>query len=184
MKEATLWDIITGKNLGIHSSCRIKLALIKFGVLTYKCKECGQLPIWNDKPLVLELDHIDGNPRNNLLENLRILCLHCHSQTDTYRSKNRKIPRKPDQYCTECNKVLCRDSKCKSGLCIKCCNREKGKMLSTKFPYTGKRPSKEQLIKDIEELKTNVAIGKKYGVTDNSVKKWKKKYEIQKKESV
>ena len=51
------------------------------------CTECGQEPIWNNKPLVLHLDHIDGNSDNNFPENLRLLCPNCHTQTDTYSSK-------------------------------------------------------------------------------------------------
>jgi riboflavin synthase alpha subunit len=38
----------------------------------------------------LELDHIDGKRSNHKLENLRLLCPNCHSQTDTYRAKNIK----------------------------------------------------------------------------------------------
>ena len=52
-----------------------------------QCSECGQLPIWNDKPLTLQLDHIDGNSDNNFPLNIRLLCPHCHSQTDTFGSK-------------------------------------------------------------------------------------------------
>ena len=179
MKEATLWDIISGKSLSINSTCKLKNALVKFGVLEYKCKECGQLGWWNGKPLVLELDHIDGNNRNNLLENLRILCIHCHSQTDTYRSKNRKIPRKPDRFCSECNVKVCKQNV--TGLCNSCCNKIRVREMNKARPNInyGKCPSKEQLIKDIQELRTNVAIGKKYEVSDNAVKKWKKKYDIQ-----
>lgn len=54
-----------------------------------KCNRCG-LNSWNDKPLVLELDHIDGNNKNNVRENLRCLCPNCHSQTDTWRGRNSK----------------------------------------------------------------------------------------------
>ncbi len=52
-----------------------------------KCLHC-KLDSWNDKPLVLELDHIDGNNKNNVRENLRCLCPNCHSQTDTWRGRN------------------------------------------------------------------------------------------------
>lgn len=52
-----------------------------------KCEECG-LEKWQDKELVFEIDHIDGNNKNNTYENLKILCLNCHSQTPTFRGKN------------------------------------------------------------------------------------------------
>lgn len=53
------------------------------------CEICGQPPIWNGKPLSLQLDHIDGDLDNNKRSNLRVVCLHCHSQTPFYGSKNK-----------------------------------------------------------------------------------------------
>lgn len=53
-----------------------------------ECWCCG-IKDWNDKPIVLELEHIDGNHRNNKEENLSLLCPNCHSQTPTYKSRNR-----------------------------------------------------------------------------------------------
>ena len=54
-----------------------------------KCLFCGQGIIWNGKKLILQLDHIDGNKRNNARSNLRILCPNCHSQTITHGNKKR-----------------------------------------------------------------------------------------------
>ena len=48
-----------------------------------ECAECHQEPIWNNKPLVLQVDHIDGNSDNCKPENLRLLCPNCHSQQET-----------------------------------------------------------------------------------------------------
>lgn len=52
-----------------------------------KCQDCGQNNIHNNKPLVLQLDHIDGDSDNNNLSNLRLLCPNCHTQTDNFGSK-------------------------------------------------------------------------------------------------
>ena len=53
----------------------------------YQCSECG-ISEWNHKPLTLQIDHIDGNHKNNVIENLRWLCPNCHTQTDTWGVKN------------------------------------------------------------------------------------------------
>lgn len=52
------------------------------------CSICSQSTIWNDKPLSLILDHIDGNAENNSRDNLRLVCHNCDSQLDTYKSRN------------------------------------------------------------------------------------------------
>ena len=49
---------------------------------------------WNGKELRLELDHIDGDSTNNTVDNLRLLCPNCHSQTPTYKAKNKGRGRK------------------------------------------------------------------------------------------
>jgi len=70
-------------------SYKLKNKLIKANLLEYKCSICT-ISNWNTEFIALELDHIDGNNKNNNLINLRLLCPNCHSQTDTYRSKVRK----------------------------------------------------------------------------------------------
>lgn len=49
-----------------------------------QCEECGQPSFHNGKPLTLQIDHIDGNSDNDSLENLRLLCPNCHTQTPTH----------------------------------------------------------------------------------------------------
>jgi hypothetical protein len=52
------------------------------------CTICGQGPSHHNKPLCLQLDHIDGDADNNFPANLRLLCPNCHTQTDTYCGGN------------------------------------------------------------------------------------------------
>jgi len=65
-------------------SSHIKPMLFKFNLKDNICEECCLEPFWNGKEIKLQLDHIDGDTLNNELENLRILCPNCHSQTKTY----------------------------------------------------------------------------------------------------
>ena len=69
-------------------SYKLKNRLIKEQIFKHQCVSCNRTK-WNGLPIPLELDHIDGNNKNNRLENLRLLCPNCHALTPTYRSKNR-----------------------------------------------------------------------------------------------
>lgn len=53
------------------------------------CESCGIKDIYNGKPLLLEIDHINGRCYNNVITNLRFLCPNCHSQTSNYKAKNK-----------------------------------------------------------------------------------------------
>lgn len=57
---------------------------------TTKCEECSQPNEWNNKPLRMQIDHINGDTTDNRLENLRVLCPNCHTQTDTWGRRKRK----------------------------------------------------------------------------------------------
>lgn len=69
-------------------SRRLTRAMIELGV-EERCALCGIEPVWLGEPLPLEVDHIDGDWRNNSAENLRFLCPNCHSTTDTYRGRGK-----------------------------------------------------------------------------------------------
>lgn len=53
-----------------------------------KCWTCG-IQDWNGKPIIMELEHNDGNSQNNNRENLSLICPNCHSQTSTYKNRNK-----------------------------------------------------------------------------------------------
>jgi hypothetical protein len=56
------------------------------------CSVCSLSAHWHGQFLSLHVDHVDGNSKNNMPDNVRLLCPNCHSQTDTYAGKkHRKI---------------------------------------------------------------------------------------------
>jgi len=70
------------------STSHLKRRLIAAGVFASRCVECG-LTEWRERPLSLVLDHINGNNRDHRIENLRLLCPNCHSQTSTFAGRNK-----------------------------------------------------------------------------------------------
>ena len=71
-----------------YSRSHLKRRLLQSGILKSECALCGQGCEWMGRPLMMVLDHVNGVPDDNRLENLRMLCPNCNSQTDTYCAKN------------------------------------------------------------------------------------------------
>jgi len=71
--------------------CRnhVKSRLLRAGLLENRCSACG-LTEWQGQPLTIHLDHINGARSDHRLENLRMLCPNCHSQTPTYAGRNNR----------------------------------------------------------------------------------------------
>lgn len=78
-----------------YQTYKLKIRLIREGYIEDKCSICG----WDKKPVgreftPCELDHINGNPTDHRLENLRLICPNCHSLTTTYRFRRGKTNNK------------------------------------------------------------------------------------------
>lgn len=69
------------------STSDLKARLLREGLKRQICEIC-RTDSWQDHPIPLELDHINGRPEDNRLKNLRLLCPNCHAMTDSYRGKN------------------------------------------------------------------------------------------------
>ena len=70
-------------------SYKLKNRLLKEGIKQHRCECCGRTT-WLDSIIPLELHHINGNNKDNRLENLMLVCPNCHALTDSYRGKNNK----------------------------------------------------------------------------------------------
>lgn len=134
-------------------STRLKKRLIKEGLMKPICSMCKQTE-WMGEPIPLELHHIDKNHYNNNLDNLQLLCPNCHALTHKLQSKAKKIQRK--KQIEEKERIRKRQPR----------------------PNTRKvpRPPLSQLLQDVEQL-GYCGTGRKYGVSDNAIRKWIKMYQ-------
>lgn len=175
----------------------LKNRLLKNGLLKNVCYICGQGDSWNSFPLVMVLDHINGKYNDNRIENLRMLCPNCNSQQKTFAGRNKKSNKVP-MLCSICGDSISRSSKSK--MCCHCSPKfrrrknveisiieNKCRYCNKKITENGKsglcsscvrqkdrkavRPSLEILLKEIQETSFS-AVGRKYGVSDNAIRKW------------
>lgn len=70
------------------SSHHLKNRFLAEGIFQHQCVSCN-LTEWLERPIPLEIDYINGDRRDNRLENLRLLCPNCHALTETYRGRNK-----------------------------------------------------------------------------------------------
>jgi HNH endonuclease len=75
-----------------RSRAHVKRRLVSARLLENRCRRCG-IDAWFGQPLSMHLDHVNGVGNDNRLENLRMLCPNCHSQTPTYGGRNAKLRR-------------------------------------------------------------------------------------------
>jgi len=72
----------------VRAGSALRAQLVRIGWLSGRCSECGAAE-WRNKPLVIQVHHIDGDRANNKLENLSELCPNCHTQTPNFCNKNK-----------------------------------------------------------------------------------------------
>jgi hypothetical protein len=150
-------EVLTdGKNRRLGSK-QIRRALLESGV-PYICDRCKQEQQWFGAELTLQVDHKNGDWRDCRKDNLRFLCPNCHSQTSTFCNNGL------GKRCKNCGTKI----RSKSTLCKRCsllpsnCKRKR---------KVENRPSLRKLLCEVKRC-GYVRIGKKYGVSDNAVRKW------------
>lgn len=174
----------------------LRRAMKNVGFDFSKCSCCNKSQ-WNNKPIPLTVDHINGISYDNRKENLRILCYNCHAQTSTFNGKNNlsenvKSSFIDEQHFSLYKKLgnekykLLKNSKKRLDNNLTIVNYynkiSRGERLFTdkeversKNIRKVERPPYHQLLQEIEELGYR-GTGRKYGVSDNAIRKWVKWY--------
>jgi Zn finger protein HypA/HybF involved in hydrogenase expression len=149
------------------TSSHLRNKLIKEKIFEHKCYQCNN-SIWNNKPIPIQLHHINGQNTDNRLENLTILCPNCHAQTDNYSSKNVKMQ------ITTSKKLICECGSKKTNAASSCYNCYSK---NRRFKKVENRPSKDELLILLSNHSIS-SIGRQYKVNGNTIRKWCKNYNL------
>jgi hypothetical protein len=169
-----LWEVLV-KN-STYSRGTLKQRLYHEGLKERCCELCGQDESWMGSRIALILDHVNGCSTDNRLENLRIVCPNCAATLDTHCGRNPAL--RDDRVCERCGRKY-RPRAPGQRHCSATCGQQWDRSpLRVPRPDTRKveRPSLEQLRTDLEHM-SYVAVGRKYGVSDNAIRKWLRWYE-------
>lgn len=160
-----------------YNRFNLKRRLVDSGLLEPRCELCGQDEHWHGRRMSLVLDHINGVSNDNRLENLRMVRPNCAATLDTHCGRN--LPR--ERVCPGCRQTFVPRNARHRYCSQKCWGVIKGTALrGVPVPERRKveRPPYEQLMADVAAM-SFLAIGRKYGVSDNAVRKWIRWYEYQ-----
>jgi hypothetical protein len=155
----------------------LKRRLFDEGYKDRACEMCGQGELWRGRQMSLILDHVNGVWDDNRLENLRILCPNCAATLDTHCGRKNRLPARR---CQRCGREFQPGSERQRYCSRECGSRWDRAHLKGPRPAAHKvpRPTYQQLKEDLAHL-SYVSVGKKYGVSDNAVRKWLRSFESQ-----
>lgn len=152
----------------------LKRRLYEAGLKRPICELCGQGEIWRGRRMSLILDHINGCATDNRLENLRIVCPNCAATLETHCGKAlRRI--RTERLCEHCRKPFYPDGDDRR-FCSPACWGASLRGRPRPERRRVERPPYEQLLREIAEL-GYAAVGRRYGVSDNAIRKWVRQYE-------
>jgi hypothetical protein len=149
----------------------LKKRLLAEGLKAPYCEACGQGERWRGRSLALILDHINGIPNDHRLENLRILCPNCAATLDTHCGRKNRRPPRPCAFCGRNFRAKRREQRY--------CSRDCGQRVAwanRRSRRKVERPVYDQLLAEIDAT-SYCAVGRKYGVSDNAIRKWVRQYE-------
>lgn len=175
-RPATPLELILVENSTYHRN-HLKRRLYDAGLKMRVCELCGQGEDWNGRQMAMILDHINGIPTDNRIENLQIVCPNCAATLDTHCGRKNRRDRKP-RSCVWCGEPFIRKYPSHRYCSAACGHHSKGPRDPRPERRKVERPSYEQLTADLQSM-SFLAIGRKYGVSDNAVRKWIRWYEYE-----
>jgi Zn finger protein HypA/HybF involved in hydrogenase expression len=137
----------------------LKKRLVEEGLLEYKCAKCG-IAEWEGQPLSLQLDHKNGKKYDNRIENLRLLCPNCHSQTPNFAGRALKVFRVKG-ICPDCGANIHPRS-------LRCRSCAAAKLMTGNFKIEW--PPLDELERMVAKSSFS-AVGRALGVSDQAVRK-------------
>jgi hypothetical protein len=156
----------------------LKRRLLQEGLKEPRCEMCGQDEFWRGERMAMILDHINGVRDDNRIENLRIVCPNCAATLSTHCGRKNRLPRRKRR-CRRCSRSFLPNNSTQR-YCSQACGVrwDRSKLRGRPQPTSRRvsRPPYEQLLAEIAAT-SYCAVGRKYGVSDNAVRKWVKFYE-------
>ena len=158
-----------------YSRTALKMRLFVVGLKARRCELCGQDENWRGTRMALVLDHINGVPDDNRLENLRIVCPNCAATFETHCGRKNRTPAE-QRACLRCGTEFW-PQRHTQRYCSRACGTRYRRSREPK-PGLRKvaRPAYEQLVEDLQMM-SFCAVGRKYGVSDTAIRKWIRWYE-------
>jgi hypothetical protein len=160
-----------------YARSNLKARLYAEGLKLPICELCGQDEVWRGRPMGLILDHVNGVRDDNRLQNLRIVCPNCAATLETHCGrKNRLEP--VERSCALCGTRF-RAKTARQRYCSRACGtRSPRPTRGVPKPERRRveRPPYAELMAEIKAT-SYLAVGRKYGVSDNAIRKWVRQYE-------
>jgi len=157
-----------------YSRGHLKARLFREGLKPRYCELCGQGEEWQGRPMSLILDHVNGIGNDNRFDNLRIVCPNCAATLDTHCGRSNTIHR--ERECVLCGKPF-RPRYAAHRYCgLECGTRSPGPREARPATRKVDRPPYARLKREVAAMGWS-AVGRRYGVSDNAVRKWVRWYE-------